>query len=181
MNPLGADRVVRGSVRAVRTFRLMPDGALARITRRPAWSDGVNTASCHRGDRAGGHVAPEPRCRCGLWGYGSLQALRDSAIREQARVVAIVSCHGRVIPGSLGVRAQHAALDAVWLSPEVSDAARSRAAARYPAAAVYASLPAMLGEWTRKASAQRRTGSCSSRATGGTGSPRRERGPSALF
>jgi len=44
----GGGTVVRESLRAVRTFRLMPDGALAPITRTEPWTDGTNSASCHR-------------------------------------------------------------------------------------------------------------------------------------
>lgn len=122
----GAGPIVHGSVRAVRTFRLMPAGALAPITRPEPWTAGTNTAICHGRHRgvASAHAAPAPGCRCGLWGYGNLQALRESALREQGRVVAVISCHGTVVPGTLGVRAQHASIDAVWLSPDVSDDTR---------------------------------------------------------
>jgi hypothetical protein len=41
-------RVVHGSLRAARTFRLMPESALAPITPQPPWSAGANTATCYR-------------------------------------------------------------------------------------------------------------------------------------
>jgi hypothetical protein len=59
----------------------------------------------------------------------------DSALREQAHVVAVISYHGRVVPGTLGLRAQHAAIQAAWLSPDIRAATRGRVATRYPAAA----------------------------------------------
>lgn len=148
----GGAPLARGSVRAVRTFRLKPDGALAPITRPQPWVERRNTAACHHRRRGAAsrlepaHPAPAAGCRCGLWGYGNLQALRESALREQRRVVAVISCHGTVVPGTLGVRAQHASIDAVWLSPDVADATRRLVATRYPSAALYRALPALLAE-----------------------------------
>ncbi|HEX8498735.1 MAG TPA: hypothetical protein VF661_16170 [Actinomycetales bacterium] len=152
----GAGRaVVRGSVRVVRTFSLLPDGRLGPVTRRPAWRSGVNTAACHPIDHplagprppgAGEHEAPAPGCYCGFWGYGNLQALRDSGLDHQARVIAVVSCHGTVVPATLGIRAQHARIEAVWLAARVKDAARAQVARAYPETAIYRSLDAMLGE-----------------------------------
>lgn len=147
--------VVRGSVRAVRTFRLLDDGRLAPVTRRPAWTDGVNTARCHvidyrfagpRPEGAGQHEAPAAGCTCGFWGYGNLQALRESGLDQQGMVVAVVSCHGTVVPATLGLRAQFAVIEAVWLGPRVDDDAHGRVARLYPHAATYRSLPAMLAE-----------------------------------
>ncbi len=147
--------VVHGSVRVVRTFRLLDDGRLAPVTRRPAWTDGVNTARCHvldhrfaapRPEGAGHHEAPAAGCTCGFWGYGNLQALRESGLEQQGMVVAVVSCHGTVIPATLGLRAQHAVIEAVWLGPRVDEERHRRVARLYPHAATYRSLPAMLAE-----------------------------------
>lgn len=142
--------VVRGSVRVVRTFRLTPTGQLVPITRRPAWSAGVNTATCYRHRRREPlHVdepAPAVGCTCGFWGYGNLQALRESGLDHQGKVVAVIACHGTVIPAVLGVRAQHAQIEAVWLSERVNDATAAQVATAHPSTAVYRSLPAMLGE-----------------------------------
>lgn len=148
-------RVVHGSVRAIRTFRLTVDGQLAPVTRRPAWTDGVNTARCHvlehpfataRHAGAGRHEAPTAGCTCGFWGYGNLQALRESGLDQQGMVVAVVSCHGTVVPATLGLRAQYATIEAVWLGPRADDAVQRRVAGHYPGAAMYRSLPAMLSE-----------------------------------
>lgn len=147
--------MVRGSVRVIRTFRLLDDGRLAPVTRRPAWTDDVNTARClvldhrfagARPDDAGIHQAPAVGCTCGFWGYGNLQALRESGLDQQGMVIAVVSCHGSVIPATLGVRAQHAMIEAIWLGPRVEDGVHATVARRYPHAATYRSLPAMLSE-----------------------------------
>ena len=145
MSAPDVEPVVHGSVRALRTFRLLPEGVLAPVTGRAAWGSGVNTATCERrlGDH---HRAPERGCSCGLWAFGDLQALRESDLREQDEVVAVIRCHGRVIPATLGLRAEHAALEAVWLAPSVPGPVRARLGAAYPQAAVYRSIPAMLAE-----------------------------------
>ncbi len=145
MSAPDAEPVVYGSVRALRTFRLLPEGTLAPVSGRPAWSDGVNRASC---ERCAGpqHRPPEPGCTCGLWAFGDLQALRESDLREQDDVVAVIRCHGRVVPATLGMRAEYAALEAVWLSPAVPGEVRARLGAAYPRTAIYRSVPAMLAE-----------------------------------
>lgn len=140
--------VVHGSVRAVRTFRLLRGGALAPISSRTAWTAGTNTADCDRqvSGTTGEHLAPAPGCTCGIWAFGSLQALRESDLGEQGTVVGVISCHGQVVPATLGLRAQHATVDALWLAPEVDDGLRREVAGRYPGAALYRSLPAMMSE-----------------------------------
>lgn len=140
-----ADRpepVVHGSVRAVRTFRLRANGELAPVGPRAAWAAGLTTAQCDRKE----HRAPAPGCTCGLWAYGGLQALRESDLDEQCRVVAVVSCHGRVVPATLGLRAEHALVEAVWLSEDVEPELAARMRASYPGTAVYRSVDAMLSE-----------------------------------
>ncbi len=134
--------VVNGSVRAVRTFRLLRSGALAPVGPRAAWGPGTTTALCDRE----AHLAPAPGCTCGLWAYGSLQALRESDLAEQRQVVVVVRCHGQVVPARLGLRAQHAALEAMWLADDVDRELAGRVVARYPETATYRSLPAMLAE-----------------------------------
>ena len=141
-----SEPVVLGSVRALRTFRLLRGGGLAPVSARSPWTAGVNTATCDRKGSVRGHRPPEPGCSCGLWAFGGLQALRESDLREQDAVVAVVRCHGRVVPATLGLRAEHGVLEALWLSPEVAATAGTGLAATYPQAAVYRSLPAMLAE-----------------------------------
>lgn len=152
--PQPLDAVTRPSVRAIRTFKISNTGHLSPVTRRPPWNAGVNTAQCHpvrllggpTGRRGDEHQAPAPGCHCGFWGLGSLQALRESGYDAQSRVLAVISCHGTLIPAELGVRAQHARIEALWLSPRVDDHTRERVARAYPDAAMYASLDAMLRE-----------------------------------
>ncbi len=150
-------QVIHGSVRAVRTFHLLPDGGLAPVSGhgnlRDPWPAGVNTAEClprislrRRDAAAAEHEPPAPGCSCGLWAFGSLQALRQAPLRDQRRVIAVIRCHGTVIPGARGVRAQHAAIEAIWLAADVTDRQLSAVARRYPGAAIYRSLSAMLAE-----------------------------------
>lgn len=132
---------VQGSVRALRTFRLRAGGSLAPISDQPSWTAGINTAGC-----ATGHPAPAVGCGCGLWAYGNLQALRESDLPEQDQVVAVVRCHGVIVPARLGLRAEHAEIEALWLGPLVLVPVRDRIVEAYPQAALYRSLPAMVGE-----------------------------------
>ena len=60
---------------------------------------------------------------CGFYAYGTLPAASRHA--QARRVLAVVACWGRVIPGTLGLRAQHARIEAIWVS--------SRAKRRYVA------------------------------------------------
>lgn len=140
----------RGSVRGVRTFRVTRDGQLAPVTDRPPWSPGINTAVCDRRSLRRrlppAHPAPAPGCSCGLWACGSTQALREAGVLGASRVLAVVAAHGQVLPATRGFRAQHARIEALWLSPRL-DPARRRAVARaYPDAALYSTRAAMLAE-----------------------------------
>lgn len=140
----------RGSVRGVRTFRVRPDGRLAPITNRPPWTPGVNTAACDRRTLTRAlppaHDAPGPGCVCGLWACGSVPALRQTGVLGASRVLAVVAAYGRLIPAERGFRAQHAVIEALWLSPRIPVERRHAVARAYPAAAVYASKAAMLAE-----------------------------------
>lgn len=145
---------VHGSVRGVRTFRLTRDDRLAPVTARPAWTPGVNTAVCDRHTRARGrrrqampeHQAPGPGCTCGLWACGNLEALRGSGVLGASRVLAVIAAHGTLIPATRGFRAQHATIEALWLSPRIPAARRAAVARAYPATAVYTGRRAMLSE-----------------------------------
>jgi hypothetical protein len=75
------------------------------------------TASCIRG-----HAAPEKDCICGVYALDQLRpySFRDSAFyrpRERLFVVGTASLWGRVIPGTLGWRAQHARPMELWVVP----------------------------------------------------------------
>jgi hypothetical protein len=61
-------------------------------------------------------------------------------------VQAVVSCWGGVVAGTKGVRAEHARIDALWISPAAPLWLRKRVATRYPSARMYAEVDAMLGE-----------------------------------
>lgn len=135
----GPDLLV-GEIAAIRTFDLRSDGALWPVfaADRP-WVDGPQEASCVR------HAAAAaPGCKCGYWAYGSVEALRDQPAHRN--VAAVVSCWGRVTPGTRGLRAQHARLDALWLSPRVSPRLAGRVAERYPHTAIYRDQERMLAE-----------------------------------
>jgi hypothetical protein len=104
-----------------------------------AWQPGPNEAGCLTHSPAGA-----PGCRCGFWAYGSPGALADQ--RGAANVAAVVSCWGRVTPGTRGVRAEYARIDALWLSRRVTGHLRDRVAAQYPGVPIYEDRAAMLGE-----------------------------------
>ena len=64
----------------------------------------------------------------------------------QRYVQAVVSCWGGVVAGTLGFRAQHARIDALWLHPNVPRWVRQRVAARYPSPGSITDRDAMLAE-----------------------------------
>jgi hypothetical protein len=130
-----------GEIRALRTFRLSRNGALLPVAYGSVpWSDGPNTARCERG----GHTPAAPGCSCGFYAYGTLPAA--SRHTQARRVLAVVACWGRVIPGTLGLRAQHARIDAVWVSPRAKPRYVALVRGRYPSAALYRSRRKMLRE-----------------------------------
>ncbi len=135
----GPDLLV-GEIAALRTFDLRAGGSLWPVFAADrAWQDGPNEAHCTAHE-----VAGAPGCMCGFWAYGSLTALRDQ--QRSRDVVAVVSCWGRVTPGTRGVRAQFARIDAVWLSRRVPASLVASVAARYPGVAVYRDRALMLAE-----------------------------------
>ena len=135
----GPDLLV-GEIAALRTFDLRAGGSLWPVFAADrAWQDGPNEASCPEHAAAGA-----PGCMCGFWAYGSLTALRDQ--QRSRDVVAVVSCWGRVTPGTRGVRAQFSRIDAVWLSRRVPTALVQSVAARYPGVEIYRDRARMLAE-----------------------------------
>lgn len=136
----GPDLLV-GEIVAVRTFGLRSDGSLWPVAAADrAWVDGVNEARC-----ALHEVAGAPGCRCGYWAYGSVAALLRSQSAAQ-NVAAIVHCWGRVTPGTRGIRARYARVEAVWLSPRVSTQLLEKVATRYPGAVLYRDRASMLAQ-----------------------------------
>ncbi|HTS97082.1 MAG TPA: hypothetical protein VMI33_10710 [Streptosporangiaceae bacterium] len=140
----GADSTVPdlrvGEIRALRTFRLSEYGDLNPVAYTAAgpWVDGPNTARC----RGRSHTPAAPGCKCGFWAYGSYRGVCDYA--EAQRLLAVISCWGRVVPGTRGLRAQHARIEAIWVSGRVSRARVRRLRERYPSVAIYRSRRLML-------------------------------------
>jgi hypothetical protein len=128
-----------GEIRALRTFRLSHDGSLLPVSHGSVpWSDGPNTARCEHGE----HTPAAPGCSCGFYAYGTLPAA--SRHTQARRVLAVVACWGRVIPGTLGLRAQHARIEALWVSPRAKPRYVALVRRRYPSAALYRSRRKMI-------------------------------------
>jgi hypothetical protein len=139
----GPDRVVPdlrvGEIRALRTFQLSSDGSLRPVAYTDvAWVDGANAARCDLCD----HTPAAPGCGCGFWAYGT----RGGAAQHRAakHLLAVVSCWGRVVPGTLGLRAQYARIEAIWVSGRMPRGRIALLRKRYPSAVVYGSKRAML-------------------------------------
>lgn len=128
-----------GEVHAVRTFDLRADGRLWPVTQTGAspWVDGPNHAVCQTCDPAGGNG-----CACGFWAYGWSAALLEQP--SSANVAGVVSCWGRITPGTRGIRAENATIDALWLSRRVTDRLVERVVKNYPHTRIYRSRRAML-------------------------------------
>lgn len=142
----GAEPLV-GEIVGLRTFRIDTSGVLLPLYSSGAWNDGTNTAQCapptghhHRA----AHAVPADECECGFYAYGSVAAARQN--RQMRYVQAIVSCWGAVVAGTQGVRAQHARIDAIWVSDQAPQWLCRRIAARYGSAQLYRDLAAMLAE-----------------------------------
>jgi hypothetical protein len=135
-----------GEIRAVRTFRIGPGGVLYPLFTDTPWTDGANTARCKMSDpetvRRQPHATPEPDCTCGFYAYASESAARENAHAQH--VLAVVSCWGHVIAGTRGIRAEHARIEAVWMSGAVPSDLAAMVATRYPTAAVFADKVTML-------------------------------------
>jgi hypothetical protein len=136
-----------GEIVGLRTFRIDDSGLLLPLYSDGAWYDGTNTAACapptgHH--PRGPHAVPADECECGFYAYGSVPAAAHN--RNMRYVQAVVSCWGGVVAGTKGIRAQHARIDAIWISPAAPSWLRKRVAARYPSARLYADAAAMLAE-----------------------------------
>lgn len=136
-----------GEIYAVRTFRVnTDDGSLVPIAQPKqwrAWADGAAEAACARGRD---HVAPHEGCRCGLYAFATAAEVGRQYPQAQ-RLLAIVACHGKVIAGRKGIRAQHARIVALWMSPAMSASLAGKVRARYARLPVYRDLSAMLAEF----------------------------------
>jgi hypothetical protein len=137
-----------GEIRAVRTFRVGPGGALYPLFSNTPWGDGANTARCRAVRLAAvsgpSHPAPDPDCTCGFYGYAS-----DAAAGEypNARhVLAVVACWGRVVAGTRGLRTEHARVEAIWMSATVPAELAAMVGERYRSVSVYTDKATMLAE-----------------------------------
>jgi hypothetical protein len=136
-----------GEIVALRTFRVEESGLLLPLYSAGTWYDGVNTAVCapptgHH--PRGTHAVPADDCECGFYAYGSPQAAARN--RHGRYVQAVVSCWGGVVAGTQGVRAEHARVDALWLSPDAPAGLRERVSSRYPSARLYDDVQTMLAD-----------------------------------
>ncbi len=136
-----------GEVYALRTFRInTDDGALVPVAQpgeHRAWADGAVEANCARGRD---HVAPDEDCRCGVYAFASVADITRQYGQGQ-RVLAVVACHGKIIAGTKGLRAQRARIVALWLSPQLSRTLRDKVVAHYPHLPLFSSRSAMLAEF----------------------------------
>ena len=133
-----------GEIRAVRSFRVGPDGTLYPLFSDQAWVDGTNTARCRVTPDDPDHGAPDPECTCGFYAYASARAADEYP--HARHVLAVVACWGRVIAGSRGVRAEKARIEAIWMSPKVPEYLRHAVTARYPSAVVESDVDQLLAD-----------------------------------
>ena len=102
------------------------------------WREGANTARC----LGHGHTPAAPGCKCGFWAYGTYGAACDYA--EARRLLAVVTCWGKVVPGTRGLRAQYARIEAIWLSGKIPRQFVRRLRELYPSVTFYRSRRRML-------------------------------------
>ena len=133
-----------GEIRAVRSFRVGPDGALYPPFSDQAWVDGptrpdvgsVPTILTTARRIPSAPVASTPT--------------RPPAPRDEyphaRHVLAVVACWGRVIAGSRGIRAEKARIEAIWMSPKVPEHLRHAVTARYPTAVVEPDVDQLLAD-----------------------------------
>jgi hypothetical protein len=143
VDPYGGFEPQVGQIRALRTFRIGPDGALYPLFSNEPWHDGSNTARCVRKGRPP-HRSPDPDCTCGFYAYGT-----EPAVSEHPRsrhVLAVVSCWGRIIAGTRGLRAEHSRIEALWLSPAVPADLADRVIRNHPSVAVHRDRSRMIAD-----------------------------------
>ncbi len=134
-----------GEVRALRTFRVGPHGRLFPLFNDHAWAEAHNTAQCVLPRSAGDlapHRPPEQDCSCGFYGYGTEAAALDYP--HSRHVLAVVACWGKIITGTRGIRAEHARLEAIWMSSTVPADLVDEVGIRYPGVPVWANKERML-------------------------------------
>lgn len=128
-----------GEITAVRTFDVDEDGRLMPISVRcDVWVDGENTATCLSDDHRPGDLG----CRCGFYAFHGLE--HTDWYWQSKNVLAVVACYGQVTTGSKGLRAQHARIEALWLSRRVPQQMVDKIQARYPGTCIYRNRDSML-------------------------------------
>jgi len=136
-----------GEVIGLRTFRVDESGLLLPLYSDRSWYDGINCATCAppTGERErSDHKVASPDCDCGFYAFGSAEAARR--YRNSRYVQAVVSCWGSVVAGTLGVRAERARIEAIWLGPGAPDWLVKRVGLTYPSARIYLDRDEMLAE-----------------------------------
>jgi hypothetical protein len=138
-----------GEIRALRSFRVGRGGRLYALFHDQQWTEGTNSARCEAPAFYGSqplarpaHHPPEPDCGCGFYAYAF--APGDAETPYADNVLAAVTCWGRVIAGTRGIRAEHSRIEAVWLSEQVPADLVAKVAERYPSVAMYSDKAAML-------------------------------------
>jgi hypothetical protein len=136
-----------GEVIALRTFRVDESGLLLPLYSDRSWYDGPNCATCapptgeaERND----HQVASPACDCGFYAFGTPEAA--SRYRNSRYVQAVVACWGSVVGGTLGVRAERARIEAIWLGPGAPTWVVKRVGLTYPSARIYLDRDEMLAE-----------------------------------
>lgn len=136
-----------GEVIALRTFRVDESGLLLPLYSDRSWYDGPNCATCAppTGERErSDHQIASPDCDCGFYAFGSAEAA--SRYRNSRYVQAVVACWGSVVGGTLGVRAERARIEAIWLGPGAPTWLVKRVGLTYPSARLYSDRATMLAE-----------------------------------
>jgi hypothetical protein len=143
VDPYGGFEPQVGQIRALRTFRIGPDGVLYPLFSDDPWHDGDNSAHCLRKDRPP-HPSPDPDCTCGFYAFGGEQWVGEHP--RSRHVLAVVACWGRIIAGTRGLRAEHCRIEALWLSAAVPPALAERVVQNHPGVAVHRDRSRMLAE-----------------------------------
>jgi hypothetical protein len=120
-NPYGTGvEPVVGDIYAFRTFHVL-DGKLASIAVTPddddkgGWNDGMCEAHCRRGAE---HQAPVKDCRCGVYGFYTIDHLLTQYPEQAKRIVAVITIRGRVAVDDKGLRATAARVVAYWCAED---------------------------------------------------------------
>jgi hypothetical protein len=90
------------------------------------------------------HAAPDPDWTCGLYAYANPAAAAEHP--NSRHVLAVIACWDASSPGTRGLRAEHARIEAIWMSPKVPPNLAIQVAGRYPAVRTYDRPSVMFAE-----------------------------------